>query len=144
MNEEWARWEPVPNLVNRYYIDSVHNDSNGFTIVLSEDRIVTNKVYIRFKDWVNAYRQTDETFRANLIHELHEKYGAKFYSQWSFFKVRNSSYISWLSAESSTISDNFELTHFVVFDPNNVIDVVAGYEPTIEFMVEKPVKEDAG
>ena len=140
MTEEWVRWEPVPDLASRYYIDSVHNDSNGFTIVLSEDRIVTNKVYVRFKDWVNSYRQTDETFRAYLIHKLHEKYGVAFYSQWSFFKVHNSSYISWLSAESSTISDNFELIHFVVFDPNNVIDIIAGYEPTIEFVSDIPTK----
>lgn len=140
MTEEWTRWEPVTNLASRYYIDSICNDSDGFTIVLSEDRVVTNKVCIRFKDWVNSYRQTDETFRANLIHKLHEKYGVKFYSQWSFFKVRNSSYISWLSVESSTISDNFELIHFVIFDPNNVIDVIAGYEPTIEFVAEIPTK----
>ena len=132
LGEVWIRWEPAPHLVNRYYIESVCNNCNGFNILLAEEEVPENKVYVRFKDWVNGYRHTDETLRAHLVHELHKKYGVQFCSQWTFFRVLNSSYLAWLSEQSSTISDHMNLMHFVIFDSDTAIDIAATYEPTIE------------
>lgn len=135
MIEEWKRWKPLSTITDRYYIDSVCNDTNGLTIVLSEDRTPSQRLSLCFTGWVHAYRQTDETFRARLIHELDKKYGTPFYSEWSLFTVTHSSYLLWLSEESSTISDAFEVTHFVILDPNGVIDIASSYEPIVTEIV---------
>jgi hypothetical protein len=64
---------------------------------------------------------------------LTEKYGREFYKNWSFFKVTNSEYVKWLSEKSCAYADEFSFTHFSIVGSDEIIDVLARYEPTVAF-----------
>lgn len=132
MNEQWVKWEPINGLSAKYYIDSVSDSLKGFQIVLSDSHDEKQKILITFKNSVDAYRNTDETYRTNTISTLDEEYGTNFYGDWTFFKVMDSSYLKWLSEESCTISDSRNLKHFSFVAVNSILDVVTNYEPLVE------------
>lgn len=137
MNEQWIKWEPIKGLSANYYVDSISDNMKGFKIVLSEAKNEENKVHIIFKDSIYAYRSTEEGFRLEMLYSLKAKYGAKFYSEWSFFKINDSIYLKWLSEQSYGITDRLNPIHFCIFTMNFILDIVATYEPKVELIENK-------
>ncbi len=137
MAENWIKWEPVQGLAERYSLDLViDTKKEGFRIEFSafEDR--KKKIYVNFPNWVHAYRYGEEIFALDRIDQLTKKYGKGFLN-WTFFKVADSSYLQWLSHESHTISDDRKLQHFAFILMDSILDVVAPYEPAVQFVEEK-------
>ncbi len=128
--EEWTRWQPTQGLSGKYYLESLTWSEQGVIILLS-DESNSQKIEIIFKDFVDAYRCTNESFYFLLFSDLSKQYGTDFYKDWSFFKVQNSKYIQWLSIKSATWADQFSFIHFSIFGGNEIIDIVARYEPTV-------------
>ncbi len=135
-SEQWIKWEPINGLSCKYQIDSVSDTIDGFFIVLSS---TTNekKIKITFEGYLLSYRKTDESFRQSTVTFLEEHYKTKFYAEWTFFKVINSTYLQWLSEESYGFSDSVPPIHFSFIDDDSILDVVATYEPKVEFIEEK-------
>jgi hypothetical protein len=77
-----------------------------------------------------------ETYKIETWAFLSKEYGKDFYSKWIFFRVSNSSYLKMLSEESCGIVDLHELLHFVITG-NEVLEVVAAYEPIVEIIESK-------
>jgi len=130
--EKWIKWEPITNLSDTYYIDSIIDDCDGLKIVLSESKNEHNKLSIIFESSVDFYAKTDETFVGSIINELNQLYGTKFYSEWTFFKRINSDHIQQLSKQSYGIADSRNLIHFSIIATDSILDVIAAYEPKIE------------
>ncbi|OGI12004.1 MAG: hypothetical protein A2Y40_10985 [Candidatus Margulisbacteria bacterium GWF2_35_9] len=138
MKEEWKTWEPVSDLSEKYYIESVSNDlKKGLKIVVCDEKNEKKKVIITFEYAISSYKWTNETFRLDTAAFLDEKYGKKFYTKWTFFKVTNSSYLQLLSKESSGIADYYSLIHFAIIESNSILDIIASYEPNVEFVEDK-------
>lgn len=137
MQEQWIRWEPISGLSENYNLISISDKIEGFEILLSDDKTDKKRVRIFFKNSVEAYRCSDETYRLKTFEELDELYGTKFYAEWSFFKVLGSQYLLWLSEQSFGISDSRALKHFTFFTTNSVLDVTASYEPEVEIIESK-------
>ena len=136
-NEQWIRWEPIPELENKYYIDSLIDTIERFEILLVDTKTGYKKVRVVFEYGVDAYRCTGEQFRLKLIGRLNEKYGIDFYAKWTFFKVENSFYFEWLSEESDELSDPFfdgKALHFSFITDDYVLDVISFHEPKVEFI----------
>jgi hypothetical protein len=131
MLEQWKRWYPVGDLAAKYYVDSISDTIEGFTILLLDANNKNKRLQILFEDSIYAYRSTDETFRHSLIVDLSDRYGADFYGKWTFFKVTNSLYIKWLSEQSCGISDTRNLIHFSLIAADSIVDVIDVAEPTI-------------
>ena len=134
MTEKWTRWEPIQGLSEKYYIDSVMDTVDGFTIFLSDAKDEEKKVKVFFKDSVDVYRSANESFRYQLIVELKEKYGSDFYGDWTFFKVENSSYVQWLLEQSAGIADGIMFTHFSFIASDSVLDILDPVEPKVELI----------
>lgn len=132
--EQWVQWQPASNLGHKYYIDSIIDSREGFRIILSEAENESNKIYVTFKNSVDAYRSTDESYRLKIMDDLGKKYGKDFYTGWTFFKVTNSEYINWLSAQSCGWSDELSFVHYSFVAADSIVDVVTNYEPDIEFV----------
>jgi hypothetical protein len=137
MTEQWVQWKPLEGLEKRYSIECISDDKNGFRITLSGSDQNTKKVIITFKNSVYAYRNTEEGLRIQIINELDKKYGDKFYVEWTFFKVINSSYLQWLSGESDTVADYLCLQHFSLLTADSIVDVLNHAEPTVTFLDEE-------
>ena len=136
MAEQWTRWEPTQGLSAKYYIDNISNDIKEFNILLSESKNENIKILISFDHSVDAYRSTYESFRQKTLAFLDEEYGTQFYSDWTFFKVSNSTYLKWLSEQSYGITNSISPTHFVIYAMNFVLDIAATYEPKVQ-LIEK-------
>ena len=72
--------------------------------------------------------------RYKTIVALDEKYGPTFYGTWTFFKIINSSYISWVAEESCEFVKPKELIHFVFLAMDSVVDIIASEEPKFELI----------
>lgn len=131
--EEWVRWQPLEKLSGKYYLESITWSEQGVIIILS-DKSNTQKIEIRFENFVDAYRCTNESFYFLVFSDLSKQYGTEFYKDWSFFKINNSEYIQWLSIKSATWADQFSFTHFSIFGGDEIIDIVARYEPEIKLI----------
>jgi len=125
MNEIWTQWKSVENLAQQYEIDSVVDTMDSFKIVLSEMDNPQKRLEVCFDSGVDAYRLTDESYWLNSLNKLDKKYGVDFYGYWTFFKVENSAYLSWLSKESFEISDSRAFVHFAFLAVNSILEVIA-------------------
>lgn len=134
MQEQWTRWEPVSGLAAKYYADSiVETAQDGLRIILSDAQDERKKVLIVFPRPVQAYRNTNESFASRIINELDDRYGSDFYAKWTFFKVANSAYLTWLSEEIGEQAD-LRLKHFSFIVIDSVIDILDPHEPVITFL----------
>ena len=133
--EIWHRWVPnFDRLIDKYNfkrLDDKIDTLNIFLISITGNQ----KLKICFKSaW--AHRNSYESFRMHLIAQLSERYGSEFYTKWSFFKIENSNYLKWLSAESSGWTDMLNLNHFVIMGIDFIVDVVAAEEPTFKILIK--------
>lgn len=135
--EEWIIWKPIPNLASKYYVKSLSDRYSGFKILL-EDAQNANQLQIIFKDGIDSFSRTDETFRFRTVIKLKEKYGADFYKNWTFFKIINSSYLQWLSLESYEESDARLLSHYCIVASDSIVDIINNKDPIISW--KKQVK----
>ncbi len=132
MLEQWSKWEPTYGLSKKYYIDAIIDDIRGFKIKLTSRDYEDHKVTINFPESVWMYRSTEEGLRLLTLEQLAQQYGASFYTDWSFFKIKDSQYLNWIYQESyQTITNNKPLIHFCLVAMNDILDVVADYEPKI-------------
>lgn len=140
MTETWMHWDPIPGLAKKYDIDAILDTFDDLTIILSEYNS-ENKVRIVIDGTSRAYRQSDETYRCNLISQLDKKYGGDFYGNRTFFRVTDSEYLQWLSEQSSIISDHYGVQHYSILGINWVLDIAIPFEPKVEF-IEGPQGKD--
>lgn len=115
----------------KYCLDAFLWPEEGLIIKLSKGE---QKIEILFDGYIDAFRYTNESFCFKIFGDLSKQYGDDFYKDWSFFKVTNSEYLKWLSEKSHTWSDRFPFIHFCIFGGNEVIDILAQYEPKIRFI----------
>jgi hypothetical protein len=130
----WARWTPIPKLSEKYYIDAINDTAEGLKIILSEEKNEKKNLQIVFDSSVHSCMNTNETFRLKAIYTLREKYNSEFYTTWTFFKVTNSRYVKWVGEQSLGIVELESLTHFSIVSVDSVVDIVAAYEPKVEFI----------
>lgn len=135
--EEWNYWKPIQELSGKYYIDFLAISEERLMIQLSNENKV-QKVEFIFDGTIDAYRYTNESFCFTIFAELSEKYGDDFYQNWSFFKIINSNYLQWLSKKSGTWANEFSFMHFCILGGDEVIDVLARYEPKVTIMDYEP------
>ena len=136
MLEQWTRWEPIQGLAKKYCIDSIIDDTKGFSILLSEYYDEKKKARVVFENSVDAYRSTNESFRLSILYDLSGKHGNEFYAGWTFFKVTNSLYIQWLFEQSYGTSESLNFIHFSFISDDSILDVVTNYEPRVELINE--------
>ena len=134
MLEKWIKWKPISCLNNKYYIESIKHDKNGFIIILEHCNEYNQKKQIKiiFDGPIESYRYCDEHCRIELLEKLNGKYGAQFYLDWRYFIVENSEYLKWLEQESCTIVSCLEVKHYVFIDNDCILDVVVSFNPKIE------------
>ncbi len=133
-NEQWIRWEPIKDLSEKYYVDAISDTKKGFRITLLDAHNEKKKVKIFFKKSVDFYQSTEETLTIKRLDELFCKYGEKFPTTWTFFKVTNSSYVQWLANQSCGIIEPQRLIHYAVLAIDYFVDIVDPCEPVVTLM----------
>lgn len=131
--EKWVKWEPVGNLTGEFYEEFICDRDDGFRIVLYKKNDGEKiRLQIKWKRFVASYTVTNETYLDKVFSDLRARDGT--YAGGMLFKIINSEYLKRLSYSSGSLSDYMSFTHFVILSSDSVIDVVADYEPEIEFV----------
>ncbi|MCG3089810.1 hypothetical protein [Sporosarcina cyprini] len=128
--EHWERWIPINGVPSKLYNDTFIYSKDGILLEFSDEEN-KRKFVVKFEDGVLSYRNTDEGALLKTLNYLDQQYGTDFYSEWTLFKVTNSEYISWFLHESSGIYEPNQVVHYVFFTPNDVIEILTTYTPSV-------------
>lgn len=131
INEQWIKWEPIKNLAPKYYIESITDSREGFSILLFDANNREKKVLVSFPNSVESYRSIDESFVLNSLYKLNQNYGRDFYGDWTFFIIENSEYLDWLSTESYKISEKYKLIHYCLLSADSRFDIINNVAPEV-------------
>jgi len=136
MQEQWSRWEPVLGLDGRYDVDTIldTDDGRGLIITLYSYKNNNQKVEVIFDRPPESYRHTNESFIIELPYDLSKRYGKGFYADWNFFKIANSRYLAGLACVSHEHFKASDFSHFCIFCPDSVLDIIACYEPVVRII----------
>ncbi len=128
--EQWERWLPLNGLPPQLYNESFIDNKEGVILEFS-DESEKRTITVTFDKGVLSYRNTDEGSLIKKLSQLDDQYGVEFYSEWTLFKVRNSSYIDWFLDESSGVYKQDQIVHYVFLTPDDVIEILSSYEPSV-------------
>lgn len=134
MMDQLVEWQPITGLEQKYCLESISDGRKGLKILLSAYADEKKQVQIIFEDSVDSYRCTDESLRLTSLSEFHAQLGDNFYKPWTFYRVNNSAYLKWLSEQSHGIYEPEFFKHFLLLTSNEVIDIIATYEPKVELI----------
>jgi len=133
-SEYWENWDPIEGLEAKYYIDSINDGVNGLEIILSGAKDNAKRIKFIFSNSVESYKRTDETYRQELLFILQRQYQTDIFAHRTFFKVKNSPYLRWLSEESEGIADDRPLQHLVILAADSSLDIISTYEQEVYFL----------
>jgi hypothetical protein len=120
-------WNPISDLPTRLYVEAVHDDYEGFRILLRGEKASDRMLRVSF-EMPLLYRKTDEGDRLRTIQN-----DARI-KEAVFFIVECSSLVEWLSTESYEVRDVNAMKHFLFACSNDLIDVVAESEPKFDWL----------
>lgn len=126
MNDEnYEIWKPSPKLpTGRLYCDAVHDDYEGFRILLRSDDQTSGVLRVSFESAV-GYQNINESFRLETLSRL---------GGGGLFLVRDSSWVKWLKLESGGMLDSKQLVHYAIYTEEDCIDVVSEFPPEVDWL----------
>ncbi|TDX51133.1 hypothetical protein [Orenia marismortui] len=131
---EWIKWKPNTNIPKKVNLESLIDNKEGLMLTFTDKHNRDNLIYVFFKGSVLSYRNTDEGNLLQTFYCLSQMYDDEFYTQWSFFKIKNSSYIRWFNKESYKKYKGCNIEHYIFITPNDIIEVLSTYCPEVTVM----------
>jgi len=135
MQENWVKWNPsnMPEggyIVTYFILNAGGVDGeNGVKIILKDEK---NIIEIFFDGFSPIIRISDEGIRMRTWREVPLKCNDEnFFRDWFLFKVENSKLSEWAEDESCGFYEAEQLTHYCIVTGKELIDILAGFEPTI-------------
>lgn len=125
--DNYVAWFPLKGIPARLYCEAVHDDYEGFRVLLRGEAANSPMLRIGF-DPALAYRNTDEGNLLKTLSRIHDL-GTS-----SLFVVQDSTWIEWFREESSPVYDGREIVHYAIYSASDCIDVLAEYRPTVEWL----------
>lgn len=122
-------WEPVKGLQNVMHVEAIHDDYEGFRILLRGEDPPLRMLRVRF-DSPLSYRNTGESFCSlDMSQPANHKVLGKV-----FYIVENSSYIEYFNEMTQELYTDWELKHYMVYGHSNCIDVLSAIPPIVEWL----------
>ena len=127
MKNRYKKWYPLENIPVHLYCEGLHDDYEGFRILLRGDDPTSPVLRISFSPSL-AYRNIDE---GDLLRTI---YGIPDLGASSLFMVENSTWLEWFQEESHGIHDGEDIMHYAIYTANDCIDVLSAFDPTVEWI----------
>lgn len=124
----YNKWEPVNNLPRTLYLEGLHDDHEGFRLLLRGDDPIGRVLRISF-DPALSYRNTDEGDLLKSVPQISEM-------QWPLLTVENSSYLEWYHEESLGIqkAKPRKVLHYLIVTPADCVEVLAANPPIVDWL----------
>lgn len=125
--EKYVAWQPLPGIPNSLYIEAIHDDVEGFRILLRGEDSTAPVLRVLFESMV-GYRNINESYR-NKTWES----SVCMTSLPSLMTVIHSRWLDWLVEESGRVLEAKTLTHYAIYTPEDCIDVATQFPPTVDW-----------
>jgi hypothetical protein len=123
MEEQFIKWEPVDGIENEMWVEALHDDYEGFRILLKGSAQSSGILRITFAQYY-GYRNVDESYRDKLWQK-----GNFEQRDWSLFNTAASEFIDWVFEESNGLYSKEEMVHYCIKTGADIIEVVANQTP---------------
>jgi hypothetical protein len=123
------KWEPIPNLPPKLYLEGLYDDYQGFKLLLKGEDSSGRLLKIEFTSRL-GYRNIDETYRLKTLnnHPI-------LTSQWPLFVSKNDDFTKWIETESTgTVDPLVSYNNYIICTPNDIVEVVSDQEPIVEWL----------
>lgn len=128
--EEWVKWDPVGMPKGDYIVTDFVQNAEGVKIILDDEE---NVIQIVFDGIPSIIRISVEGLRMRTCREVLERYQDNlFFRNCFLFKIENSQLSKWAEEESCGFYKAEQFKHFCIVTTEEVIDIVATFEPTIK------------
>jgi hypothetical protein len=125
----YQKWNPVPEYADqRFYVDAVHDDWEGFRIWFRLDKSTGIDLIVRF-DYALLYLNSIESFRLSSVE-------GKLSFPHLFWKVENSQLIEEFHRQSLETCKGWEIEHFAFLSALDCVDVLSVSEPVFDNLNE--------
>lgn len=122
----FEKWIPIDNLAGTLYLEAIHDDYEGFRLLLKGGAEQDKVLRITF-DPALSYRNTDEG-------DLLKTINTQNFGGWSLYVVSNSDYLRWFSEESHGVHEGEDIIHYAIYTPNDCLDILSSYPPKVEWL----------
>ncbi len=124
------KWEPLPNIPSKLYLEGLHDDYEGFRVLLKGEAKSNRMLRIYFPTHL-AYRNVDETNRLKTLVD----YPILATMLWSLFVSKDDDFINWVATESAgIICDTTQYRNYIIATPNDIVEIISNEEPIIEWL----------
>lgn len=119
-------WDPISNMNQKFHIHALHDDYEGFRILLQNDD--SEILRITFKDKI-TYRNTDEMYYLKSWGNSGRKLDNTFY------KVINSSFIhNFLKEMDGLTYMVYDIEHYFISTDCDCIDILSEKPPIVDWI----------
>jgi hypothetical protein len=125
--EFYKKWAPLPDIPDEMWMAAIHNDSEGFRIILECTDPTRPQLRIRFEK-LYGYRNFNESYRLKTWTEFRGERPS------SLFIVENSKLVRWFHQETTNLHANDRVVHYAIHTGDDCIDILASVQPTVEWL----------
>jgi len=129
MDYKIEKWMPILDVPPKLYLEGLHDDYDGFRLLLKGEDLSGRFLKIEFTSHV-GYRNIDESYRLKTLERF-----PILTSQWPLFVASNDEFINWICFESAeTINNKLSHKNYIICTPNDIVEVISNEEPVVEWM----------
>ncbi|MBN0987334.1 hypothetical protein [Amphritea pacifica] len=120
-------WTPLDNIPRVLYCEGIHDDYEGFRILLKGEDEKDSTLRLKFSQ-ARAYRKFDEGDILRTIESIDNP------GKSSLFLVENSRWLDWFLEDGYKINENMGIKHYAIYTPTDCIDILSEAEPEVEWL----------
>jgi hypothetical protein len=127
ITEIYKKWEPIKSIPASLYCEGIHDDYEGFRILLKGEDQNASILRIKFESAL-AYRNVEDGKRSKTQDLLSDA------KDFSLYTVINSKWLNWFSEENYGMYDGLNLVHYAILSLNDWIDVLSAEQPIVTWI----------
>ncbi len=125
-DEQFEKWEPIGGLHAAMALEAMHDDKEGFRLILKAPEPNARPLRIKFEEPV-CYRGASENYLIKQVYDSHAIY------PWPIFIVKNSRYAAWFYGQlSGALPDSGQ--HYHIAAMGDMIDVISPRPPIVTWL----------
>ena len=125
--QKYEKWTPVDSIPNRMYCEGIHDDYEGFRILLKGEESTSPMLRLMF-DCVLVYRNVNEGAMLKTLDSIRSR------ELFPLYIVQNSNWVDWFQKESYHTFNNNQIIHYSIMTHDDIIDVLSENPPTVEWL----------
>ena len=121
-------WKPLEINAKSTLVDAIHDDCEGFRIIINILKSGGDKILIKSKDTL-AYKNTKQMFLHGLWNNIDKSLGGNI-----FYIMENSEYLKDFHLMSEGFYSNLEIKHYCIYTLDDCIDLLCTEAPSVEWL----------